>query len=73
MIDWAEQAMQQLDQAHDYIALSNSVDVADRVALQIVSSVQRLPAFPMSGRSGRLPGHPRAAHPEHAIHRGVCD
>jgi len=56
MIEWAEQATQQLDQFHDYIALPNSVDVADRVALQIVGSVQRLAAFPMSGRSGRLPG-----------------
>jgi toxin ParE1/3/4 len=56
MIEWTEQATRQLDQAHDYIALSNSEDVAERVTLQIVSSVQRLAAFPMSGRAGRVPG-----------------
>ena len=56
MIEWTEQATRQLDQAHDYIALSNSEDVADRIAQQIVSSVQQLAAFPMSGRAGRVPG-----------------
>jgi toxin ParE1/3/4 len=56
MIEWTEQATRQLDQAHDYIALSNSEDVADRITLQIVSGVQQLAAFPMSGRAGRVPG-----------------
>ena len=56
MIEWTEQATRQLDQAHDYIALANSEDVADRIALRIVASVQRLVAFPMSGRPGRVPG-----------------
>ena len=56
MIEWTEQATRQLDQAHDYIALSNSEEVADRIAQQIVSSVQQLAAFPMSGRAGRVPG-----------------
>ncbi|MFZ1134294.1 MAG: type II toxin-antitoxin system RelE/ParE family toxin [Candidatus Korobacteraceae bacterium] len=56
MIEWTEQATQQLDQVRDYIALSNSEDVADRVMLRIISSVERLAAFPMSGRSGRVPG-----------------
>ena len=56
MIEWTEQATRQLDQARDYIALSNSEDVADRIALTIVSSVQQLTAFPMSGRAGRVPG-----------------
>ena len=56
MIEWTEQATRQLDQAHDYIALSNSEEVAERIALQIVSSVQQLAAFPMSGRAGRVPG-----------------
>jgi len=45
-----------LDQAHDYLALSNSEAVATRVTMQIVSSVQQLGAFPMSGRAGRVPG-----------------
>lgn len=55
-IEWTEQAVRQLDQAHDYIALSNSEEVAARIAMQIVTSVQRLAMFPMSGRSGRVPG-----------------
>ncbi len=56
MIEWTELATRQLDQAHDYIALSNSQHVAERVVQQIVSSVQQLAAFPMSGRAGRVPG-----------------
>jgi toxin ParE1/3/4 len=56
MIVWTEQAIQQLDQAHDYIALSNSEKVAARVTKLIVSSVQRLSTFPMSGRLGRVRG-----------------
>jgi toxin ParE1/3/4 len=56
MIAWTEQAIQQLDQAHDYIALSNSEEIATRITLQMVSSVQQLGAFPMSGRAGRVPG-----------------
>jgi addiction module RelE/StbE family toxin len=56
MIAWTEQAIRQLDQAHDYIALSNSEEVATRITLQIVSSFQQLGAFPMSGRAGRVPG-----------------
>ncbi|MGB9106463.1 MAG: type II toxin-antitoxin system RelE/ParE family toxin [Terriglobales bacterium] len=56
MIEWTEQAARQLDQAHDYIALSNSEEVAARITMQIVTSVQRLAAFPMSGRPGRVRG-----------------
>ena len=56
MIEWAEQATLQLDRAHDYIALSNSEEVAERVSLKIVNSVQQLALFPMSGRAGRVPG-----------------
>ena len=56
IIEWTEQAIRQLDQAHDYIALSNSEKVADRITTQIVNSVQHLARFPMSGRSGRVPG-----------------
>lgn len=55
-IDWTEQAARQLDQAYDYIALSNGEDVASRITTQIVGSVQQLIAFPMSGRMGRVPG-----------------
>ena len=56
MINWTEQATQQLDQAHDYIALSTGKEVASRITMQIVTSVQQLAAFPMSGRAGRVPG-----------------
>jgi len=56
MIEWTEQAIRQLDQAHDHIALSNSEEVATRITMQIVTSVQQLGAFPMSGRAGRVPG-----------------
>lgn len=55
MIKWTEQATQQLDQAHDYIALSNSKEVAARITMQIITSVQQLTAFPISGRVGRVP------------------
>ena len=56
MIEWTEQAARQLDQAHHYIALSNSEEVAARVTMQIVTSIQQLAAFPLSGRPGRVPG-----------------
>jgi len=56
VIEWTEQATRQLDRAHDYIALSNSEEVAERVSLKIVNSVQQLALFPMSGRAGRVPG-----------------
>jgi addiction module RelE/StbE family toxin len=55
-IEWTEQATRQLDQAHDYIALSNSEEVAERIATQIVTTIQQLTTFPKSGRSGRVPG-----------------
>jgi addiction module RelE/StbE family toxin len=56
MIEWTEQAVRQLDQAHDFIALSNSERVAARVVNQIVTSIQHLAAFPTAGRPGRVPG-----------------
>jgi addiction module RelE/StbE family toxin len=56
VIKWTEQATQQLDQAHDYIALSNNKAVASRITLQIVTAVQQLAAFPMSGKAGRVLG-----------------
>jgi len=55
-IEWAEQAVRQLDQAYDYIALSNSEEAAVRITARIVDTIQRLAAFPMSGRTGRVPG-----------------
>ena len=56
MIEWTELATRQLDQAHDYIALSNSDDIAARVTSQIVASIQLLASFPMAGRTGRVRG-----------------
>jgi toxin ParE1/3/4 len=56
VIKWTEQATRQLDQAHDYIALANSKEVATRITMQIVTSVQQLAAFPMAGRAGRVSG-----------------
>ena len=56
MIEWTDQAARQLDQAHDYVALSNSKEVGARITLRIVASVQLLDGYPMSGRPGRVPG-----------------
>jgi toxin ParE1/3/4 len=56
MIEWTEQATRQLDQAHDYVALSNNEEVAARITMQIVSSVQQLAVYPMSGRAGWVTG-----------------
>ncbi len=53
MIEWSERAEWQLDRLHDFIAWSNGQEIADRIAMQIIASVDRLAAFPMSGRSGR--------------------
>jgi toxin ParE1/3/4 len=55
MIEWTEQAGSQLDQVHEYIALSNSEAVADRIVTRIVSRVEQLASFPLSGRRGRVP------------------
>ena len=56
LIEWTEQATRHLDQAYDHIALSNREEVADRIRERIVSSVQQLATFPMSGRVGRIKG-----------------
>ncbi len=56
MIEWTEQATRQLDQAHDYIALSNGQEVTARITMQIVTGIQQLAAFPMSVSPGRVPG-----------------
>ncbi len=55
MIEWTEQASRQLDQAYEYIASSNSEDVATRVLRRIVNRVEQLASFPLSGRKGRVP------------------
>jgi plasmid stabilization system protein ParE len=55
MIEWTAQAVGQLDRAHDYIALSNCEEVAGKITLRIVASVQQLNEFPTSGRPGRAP------------------
>ena len=46
MILWTEQASQQLDQAYDYISLSNSEEVATRATMPIINSVQQVASFP---------------------------
>ena len=56
MIEWTKQAVIQLEQARDYIALSNSEEVADKIALKIVNHVEQLDQFPMCGRTGRVGG-----------------
>jgi toxin ParE1/3/4 len=56
MIRWTEQATRQLDQARDFIALSNSEKVADKIVARVIDSVARLAAFPLSGRTGRVAG-----------------
>ncbi len=55
-IEWAEQAVHQLDHAYDYIALSNSEEVAASLTANVVSAIQQLAVFPMSGRTGRVSG-----------------
>ena len=54
MIEWAEPAIQQLNQSYDYIVLTNSEAVATRVLEHILNRVQRLATFPLSGRRGRV-------------------
>ncbi len=56
MIEWSEQALRQLDQARDFIALSNSEEIAARIGMQIFTSVEQLDAFPTLGRTGRVRG-----------------
>ena len=55
MIEWTEQASLQLDQVYEYIASSNSEDVATRILRRIVNTVEQLASFPLSGRKGRVP------------------
>ena len=54
MIEWTEQALRQLDNAHNYIAFSNGEEVATRITTLIVTTIQQLASFPMAGTSGRV-------------------
>lgn len=57
MIVWTDQALAQLDQIHGYISPANNNRVADDdVVVRIISTVQQLARFPVSGRSGRIAG-----------------
>ena len=51
MIEWTEQAAGQLDHA-----LDAGEDIALRVNLIVVKTLERLTVFPMSGRAGRIAG-----------------
>jgi len=55
VIEWTDSAVQQLNQSYEYIALTNSEEVARRIVEHILDSVQRLATFPQSGRRGRVP------------------
>ena len=46
-IEWTEPAIRQIGQAYDYIAFSNSEEVAIRITTRIVSTIQQLASFPM--------------------------
>ena len=54
MIEWTEQAARQLERACDYMILSGGEEIAARTTENIVSRVQQLGVFPMSGRPGRV-------------------
>ena len=56
MIEWSEHALRQLDQAYDFVTLSNGEEVADQIRSQIFTSVERLDTYPMLGRTGRVLG-----------------
>jgi toxin ParE1/3/4 len=56
MIVWTDQATRQLDQTHDYIALSNGQEIAAQITMHVAISVEQLATFPMSGRPGRVSG-----------------
>ncbi len=53
-IVWTEDALQQLDEARDYIEIENP-RAAARLIDQIEISVNRLRVFPFLGRSGLRP------------------
>ena len=55
MIQWTDGATKDLDQAYDYITLNNSEAVAKGIRERVIEVTQQLDAFPMSGRTGRVP------------------
>ena len=55
-VEWTDEALSQFDRAHDYISLSDSEAVTNRIAEHVFVTVQQLSRFPMSGRVGRVSG-----------------
>jgi len=53
MIRWTDRAVRNLNQAYDYIAVSNGEETAIRITTKILASVAELAVFPMLGRTGR--------------------
>jgi toxin ParE1/3/4 len=56
VIIWTENAVEQLDNAHAYISVSKSAVTADEIVTRIVTAVDQLARFPVSGRAGRVAG-----------------
>jgi|SRR5581483_5378625 len=56
MTEWTDGAVEQLDWAREYTRVSNNEEIARRVVDRILSSVEQLARFPMSGRPGRISG-----------------
>jgi addiction module RelE/StbE family toxin len=54
-IQWSSTAVSDLEAIREYIA-NDSPAAARRVAKRIKEAVNRLSNFPLSGRSGRVPG-----------------
>lgn len=52
---WTEAASNDLAEIRDYIGADNPI-AAGRVAVQILSAVERLETYPYRGRPGREPG-----------------
>ena len=51
-VKWVRKALQNLEQAHEYIAKEDSAAAA-RTISKIQTAVQQLSSFPMMGRVGR--------------------
>jgi plasmid stabilization system protein ParE len=71
MIEWTEQALWQLDHAHDYIAFANSKEVAARITTQIVTTIQQLAAFPMARQIRTGCRYPRAGDFEYTLYSSL--
>jgi toxin ParE1/3/4 len=54
-VKWVRKALQNLEQAHEYISKEDSAAAA-RTILKIQAAVQQLSSFPMMGRAGRAEG-----------------